>query len=160
MADNFNDEMGMIGNPQFMGQQLGSINIDKVRAFIKKQKRLKGFEFAVTTGTSSFDLNLSGTARMLLGLAILPANSFIVDPLTPERIVEYCPCGSVGINVQFTVNNEIVIDTLDVNFLGSKLTTNEYYYVPRPLSGTDVLTMKFTNVSNRAQNLRFVLYYL
>ena len=159
MADNFNDEMGMIGNPQFMGQQLGPINIDKVRAFIKKQKRLKGYEFAVTTGTSSFDLNLSGTARMLLGLAILPANIFVPDPETGIP-VQFCPCGPVGINVQFTVNNEIVIDTLDVNFLGSKLTTNEYYYVPRPLSGTDVLTMKFTNVSGVAQNLRFVLYYL
>jgi hypothetical protein len=159
MTDNFNDEMGHIGNPQFMGQQLGTVSIDKIRAFIKRQKRIKGYEFGVLTGTTDFDLNLSGTARLLLGLAILPATKYEINPQTGLQS-EVCPCGAVGINVQFTVNNEIVVDTLDVNFLGSKLNNNEYYYIPRPLSGTDVLTMKFVNVSGQPQNLRVVLYYI
>jgi len=130
-----------------MGQQLGTVSIEKIRAFIKRQKRLKGYNYSATVGTSSFDLNLSGTARLLLGIAVLPA-----DPLATsfEQISA----------MQFTVNNEIVIDTLNPNFLTNKLNNNEYYFIPRPLSGTDTLTLKFVNTGGEVEGINVVLYYI
>lgn len=149
--DNFNEEMGHIGNPQFMGQQLGAISIEKVRGFIKRQKRLKGYNFEAPVGTSSFDLNLSGTARLLLGIAVYGTNH---DDSS-------CWCGFAQIEtLQFTVNNEIVVDTLDPNFLSYKFNTNEYYYIPRPLSGTDQLTLKFVNSGAIAETCKVVIYYI
>lgn len=156
MADNFNEEMGHIGNPQFMGQQLGNVSIEKIRALIKRQKRLKGYSYEVPAGTSSFDLNLSGTARLLLGIVLLAKNTFNEET---EEIS--CACGFASVSsIQFTVNNEIVIDTCNPNFLSYKLNTNEYYYIPRPLSGTDQLTLKFINTGGRTEEVQVLLYYI
>jgi len=186
--DNFNEEMGHIGNPQFMGQQLGAVSIEKVRGFIKRQKRLKGYNFEAPVGTSSFDLNLSGTARLLLGIAVygkcetpaapaltaIPSGAALAGKLD-SAIGAYkqaavaaeavdsgcCWCGFEQIEtLQFTVNNEIVIDTLDPNFLSYKFNTNEYYYIPRPLSGTDQLTLKFVNSGAIAETCKVVIYYI
>ena len=149
--DNFSEEMNFINAPQFPGQQLGKMSIDGVRALIKRQKRLKGFVHVAPPGESELNLDLSGTARILLGLALLPyvdaedsSNSWFI---------------SIS-KVQFTVNNEIVIDQLDPNFLTQQFNNNEYYYIPRPLSGTDVLTLKFTNTGIKAEKLRLVIYYI
>lgn len=162
MADNFSEEMGHIGNPQFMGQQLGAVSIEKVRAMIKRQKRLKGFAFDVPVGTSSFDINLSGTARLLLGLAVLPDTLPVLSTEEPIILTDTtCFCGFAEIeSLQFTVNNEIVIDTLNPNFLTSKFNNNEYYYIPRPLSGTDQITMKFVNSGTIAEKIKVVIYYI
>lgn len=196
--DNFNEEMSHIGNPQFMGQQLGAISIEKVRGFIKRQKRLKGYNFDVPVGTSSFDLNLSGTARLLLGIAVygkcevaapapavaIPAgaaklgvldaieNAYAEVRVEAQKVAingsnvidtatGCCWCGFEMIEtLQFTVNNEIVVDTLDPNFLSYKFNTNEYYYIPRPLSGTDQLTLKFVNSGTAAETCKVVIYYI
>jgi len=149
--DNFNEEMNFINAPQFPGQQLGKMSIDSVRALIKRQKRLKGFVHVAPVGESELNLDLSGTARILLGLALLP---YVEDPVTSN-------IWFVAVSkVQFTVNNEIVIDQLDPNFITQQFNNNEYYYIPRPLSGTDVLTLKFTNTGLKAEKLRLVIYYI
>lgn len=149
--DNFSEEMNFINAPQFPGQQLGKVSIDQVRALIKRQKRLKGFEHIAPAGESELNLDLSGTARILLGIALLGASG-------AEDI------NLVGISqvtkMQFTVNNEIVIDQLNPNFLTSTFNNNEYYYIPRPLSGTDVLTLKFSNTGGKAEQIRIVIYYI
>ena len=155
MADNFNEEMGHIGNPQFMGQQLGTVPIEKIRGFIKRQKRLKGYSYEVPVGASSFDLNLSGTARLLLGIAVLPKT------VSVEGDAPICYCGFSEITaMQLTINNEIVVDTLNPNFLTYKFNTNEYYYIPRPLSGTDQITLKFVNTGANLEGIEVVLYYI
>lgn len=151
--DNFGEEMGMIGTPQFPGQQLGNKSIEQIRSWIKKQKRLKGYSLTVPVGGSSFNLDLSGTARILLGIALF------------GKSTDDTSAGGWGTfvnieTIQFQVNNEIVIDQLDPNFLTQQFNNNEYYYIPRPLSGTDELTLKFTNPGAKAEVVKVVLYYI
>jgi hypothetical protein len=154
--DNFSEEMNFLNAPNFPGQQLGKVSIDQVRSVIKRQKRIKGYEFTAQTGTSSFNLDLSGTARILLGIAMYGQ---YVDPETPFKGGSCCTPFTQISTVQFKVNNEIVIDTLNPNFLSFGFNTNEYYYLPRPLSGTDELTLVFTN-NLLPENVYVVLYYI
>ena len=121
--------------PQFPGQQVKGMNIDQIRTLIKKQIRMKGFSFNVATGSSTQNIQLSGTARILMGIVFLPRTS-AGSPLTG-----FSNIGSVS----FKVNNEIIIENADPNFLTSQLMNDEYYYIPRPLSGTDEITLQFTN---------------
>jgi hypothetical protein len=154
-SDNFSEEMGMIGQRQFPGQQMGA-SIEQVRSLIKRQKRLKGYSFNVPQGTSSFNLDLSGTARILLGIAIYGK----VTQGEVPRIASCCIPFTQIESLQFQVNNEIVIDQLDPNFLSFGFNNNEYYYIPRPLSGTDELTLKFTNTGTEVEICKVVLYYI
>jgi hypothetical protein len=156
-SDNFSEEMGMIGQRQFPGQQMGA-SIEQVRSLIKRQKRLKGYSFNVPQGTSSFNLDLSGTARILLGIAIFGKVTASEEPfrLMPSCCIPFTQIESL----QFQVNNEIVIDQLDPNFLSFGFNNNEYYYIPRPLSGTDELTLKFTNTGTEVEICKVVLYYI
>ena len=152
--DNFSEEMNFINAPQFPGQQLGKNSIDQVRALIKRQKRLKGFNHVAPVGESELNLDLSGTARILLGIALF-------GKADVDFYGEVCWCNFTMVEkMQFTVNNEIVIDQLDPNFLTPNYCDNEYYYIPRPLSGTDVLTIKFTNTGAKSEIVKVVIYYI
>lgn len=152
--DNFNEEMNAINAPQFPGQQLGKMSIEQVRSVIKRQKRIKGYTFNVPTGGGSFNLDLSGTARILLGIAMYG----IVDSEVGARPSCCIPFTQIS-TVQFKVNNEIVVDTLNPNFLSFGFNTNEYYYLPRPLSGRDELTLSFLN-PGLTETVNVVLYYI
>ena len=122
--------------PQFPGQQVKGLSIENIRTLIKKQNRIKGFNFSVATGTQSFNLQLSGNARIMLGLSLIPRE---VGTAVATRGFQHIT------GVTFKVNNEIIIENLDPNFLGNFFNTDEYYYLPRPLSGTDEITISFTN---------------
>jgi hypothetical protein len=122
--------------PQFPGQQVKGLNIENIRTLIKKQNRIKGFNFSVATGTQSFNLQLSGNARIMLGLSLIPRE--VGTPVATRGFQHVT-------GVTFKVNNEIIIENLDPNFLGNFFNTDEYYYLPRPLSGTDEITISFTN---------------
>ena len=61
--------------------------------------------------------------------------------------------------VTFKVNNEIIIENLDPNFLGNFFNTDEYYYLPRPLSGTDEITISFTNPT-ATELVSLAIYYI
>lgn len=134
-----------VQTPQFMGMQKGNLSIDQVRGMIKRQKRCKGFEFSIPTGSSSFDLQLSGTARLLLGFLLLPPD--FSDPT-----------GTVD-TMTFNVNNEIVIDQVKPFLFTNYSMDDEYYFIPRPLSGTDELKLNFQN-SAAAQTWQMVVYYI
>ena len=116
--DNFKEEMNLINTPQFPGQQISGKSIEEIRSIIKRQKRLRGYQFICPVGSSEFNLNLSGTARILLGIAFigLPQESGIAADAF-GNFVQVTQC-------QFTVNNEIVIDQLDPNFLTSYINNN------------------------------------
>lgn len=122
--------------PQFPGQQVKGLSVDNIRTLIKKQNRIKGFNFSVATGTQSFNLQLSGSARIMLGLCLIPRE---IGTTVATRGFQHIT------GVSFKVNNEIIIENLDPNFLGNFFNTDEYYYLPRPLSGTDEITITFTN---------------
>ena len=131
---NLNPDLA-INAPQFPGQQVKGLSIDQVRTLIKKQIRMKGFSFNVVTGSSTQNIQLSGTARILMGLVFVPRD------VTGAPANGFSQIGSVS----FKVNNEIIIENADPNFLTTLLMNDEYYYLPRPLSGTDEITLSFTN---------------
>ena len=133
-----------ISAPQFPGQQIKNLSIEDVRTLIKKQRRTKGFVFSVTSGSSTFNLQLSGTARILLGIAFLGTSGANFTNIT---------------SCQFKVNNEIIIESTSPNFFTSLLTQNEYYDIPRPLSGTDEIVLSFQN-GGAVEVLNCVIYYI
>lgn len=134
-----------VQTPQFMGMQKGNLSIDQVRAMIKKQKRCKGFQFSIATGSNTFDIQLSGTARLLLGFLLLPPD-FSDPTATPDSMT-------------LTVNNEIVIDQVKPFLFSNYSMDDEYYFIPRPLSGTDEIKINFQN-SAAAQTWWMVVYYI
>ena len=136
--------------PQFPGQQIKGMTIEQIRTLVKKQNRLKGYNFSVATGTQTFDLQLSGTARIMLGLSLIPRE---INTQVAIRGFQHVT------GVTFKVNNEIIIENVDPNFLGNFFNTEEYYYLPRPLSGTDQITISFTN-PGATELVSLVIYYI
>ena len=136
--------------PQFPGQQVKGLTIEQIRTLVKKQNRIKGYVFSVATGTNSYDLQLSGTARILLGIALIPRNAG--SDIAVQGFQDIA-------SFSFKVNNEIIIDSLDPNFVGNMFNTEEYYYLPRPLSGTDQITITFTN-PGATENCSLAIYYI
>lgn len=123
--------------PQFPGLQTGKMQtVEQVRDLIKKQRRVKGYSFSVPTGTTSYNIQLSGTARILLGIEL---GAFAAGTDSYVRGFQRVT------SVNFKVNNEIIIDQLHPNFVTNYGNDNEFLDIPRPLSGTDEITIEFTN---------------
>jgi hypothetical protein len=144
------DVMNGLNAPQFPGQQVKGMSIEQIRTLIKKQNRIKGYNFSVVTGTNNFNLQLSGTARILLGLALVPRT--LTASIGNEGFTQIT-------GVTLKVNNEIVIENLDPNFLTNFFNNDEYYYLPRPLSGTDEITITFTN-PGATEQASLAIYYI
>jgi hypothetical protein len=125
-------------------------SIDEVRDLIKKQRRVKGYTFSVPNGQSQQNLQLSGTARILLGIQLL-----VVDPGTDTYIQGF---QSIS-NISFKVNNEIIIESLHPNFVTNYANDEEFMSIPRPLSGTDEITISFTN-SGATEVCAIAVYYI
>jgi len=137
--------------PQFPGMQTGKMqSVDQVRDLIKKQRRIKGYSLTIPTGTTSFNLQLSGTARILLGLE-LGAFAAATDSYIRgfQRVTL----------VSFKVNNEIIIESAHPNFLTNYGNDNEMMQLPRPLSGTDEITIEFTN-PGATEVASLAIYYI
>lgn len=146
----YNDITQGLNAPQFPGQQVKGLSIEQIRTLVKKQNRIKGYNFTAATGTTSFNLQLSGTARILLGLSLVPRLAGTQVATTGFQDIT---------GVTFKVNNEIIIESVDPNFLGNFFNTDEYYYIPRPLSGTDEITISFTN-PGAAEIVSLAIYYI
>jgi len=137
--------------PQFPGLQTGKMkNVDEVRDLIKKQRRVKGFQFSVPNGQSQQNLQISGTARILLGIQLLPVN-----PGTDTFIQGFQRIS----NISFKVNNEIIIESLNPTFVTNYSNDEEFMPIPRPLSGTDQITISFTN-SGATEVCAIAIYYI
>jgi hypothetical protein len=136
--------------PQFPGQQVKGLSIENIRTLIKKQNRIKGYSWSVATGTNSFNIQLSGSARILLGLVLIPRESNTQVAIRGFQHVT---------GVSLSINNELVIESLDPNFLSNFFNTDEYYYLPRPLSGTDQITITFTN-PGATEAVSLGIYYI
>jgi hypothetical protein len=137
--------------PQFPGMQTGKMkSVDEVRDLIKKQRRVKGFQFNVPNGQSQQNLQISGTARILLGIQLLPVaagtDTFIQGF---QRIT----------NFSFKVNNEIILESLNPTFATNYANDGEFLAIPRPLSGTDEVTISFTN-SGITETCAIAIYYI
>jgi hypothetical protein len=137
--------------PQFPGLQTGKLkSVDEVRDLIKKQRRVKGFQFSVPNGQSQQNLQISGTARILLGIQLLPVN-----PGTDTFIQGFQRIS----NISFKVNNEIIIESLNPTFVTNYSNDEEFMPIPRPLSGTDQITISFTN-SGATEVCAIAIYYI
>ena len=140
----FSRNTPMVRTPQFPGVNPG-MSIEAVREVIRNQKRVKGFKFELSVGAdNSFDLELSGTARLLLGFVFLP----------PPDFVE----ADVPLSVTMTINEEIVIQQVNPIFFSSSLMDDEYYFIPRPLSGQDNITVQFN--APASFTLFLAVYYI
>jgi hypothetical protein len=149
--ENFGD-LGL-NAPQFPGQQVKGMSIDQIRTLIKKQRRIKGYSFTVPSGQSTQNIQLSGTARILLGIAMLP--NFKAGVNTNPYTVGFQNITEVTLKI----NNEIVVENLHPNFLSNFLNDDEYNYLPRPLSGTDQIILVFNN-PNLTENVSVAFYYI
>lgn len=132
-----------IDTPQFPGQQKG-FSIEAMRTLIKKQKRVRGFRFQLVTSVQSFNINISGSARIFLGFAF----SF-----SPDTLANFPPFFNL------TINNEVVIQDVNPNFFTSRYMDDEYYFLPRPLSGQDDITLD-TQAAGAAITLDVGIYYI
>lgn len=119
---------------------------DVIRTFIKNQKRVKGFVFDVPAGGSNFPIQISGEAKMLLGLSLISLDNLGAPDLQPTQFF-------------LTINNEIVINELHPVFLSPDFMDEEYYVFIRPLSGQDDIAISFVNPFD-AQKIALALYYL
>jgi hypothetical protein len=137
--------------PQFPGLQTGKLkSVEQVRDLIKKQRRIKGYTFNVPNGQSQQNLQLSGTARVLLGIQLIPIEAGTDTYIQGfQRITE----------ISFKVNNEIIIESLSPQFLTNYANDEEYCDIPRPLSGTDQITISFTN-SGATETCAIAVYYI
>ena len=136
-----------VNTPQFMGWQEG-LDMAQVQKIIKRQKRIKGYSLSTPTGRTTFNLELSGTARIFIGFSLQPivqATATDIDNFPNE--------------VQQTINNEIIIDRAHPVFFGQGYTDEEYYQLIRPLSGQDTITLVLNNTA-AATTMGLVIYYI
>jgi hypothetical protein len=137
--------------PQFPGLQTGKMQtVDQVRDLIKKQRRVKGYSFNVPNGQSQQNLQISGTARILLGIQLIP-----VAPGTDTYIQGFQRIT----NISFKVNNEIILESIHPNFVTNYANDEEFMPIPRPLSGSDEVTISFTN-SGVTETCAIAIYYI
>lgn len=135
--------------PQFPGMQTGA-SLEQVRDYIKKQRRIKGYSFNVTSGQTQQNLQLSGTARQLLGILLIPVNAGTDTFIQGfQEITEF----------SFKVNNEIIIESLNPSFATNYANDDEFLCIPRPLSGTDQITISFNN-PGATETCGIALYYI
>ncbi|MCH7850938.1 MAG: hypothetical protein IH845_04820 [Nanoarchaeota archaeon] len=134
---------GIVNTPQFPGQQKG-FSIDAIRTLIKKQKRVRGFRFNLVTSNQTFNINISGSARIFLGFV------FSFEPDTPANFPAF---------FNLTINNEVVIQDVNPNFFTQRYMDDEYYFFPRPLSGQDDITLQ-TQPAVAAIILDVGIYYI
>ena len=95
-------------------------------------------------------MQISGPARILLGIQLLPVN-----PGTDTFIQGF---QSIS-NISFKVNNEIIIESLNPTFVTNYSNDEEFMPIPRPLSGTDQITINFTN-SGATEVCAIAIYYI
>ena len=135
-----------INTPQFPGipNSAGTTSkmIETIRKFIKQQKRARGYFYNLVDGANNgLNVELSGTAKFMLGLALNKAS---------------IQAGQLTITLK--VNNEVIFQDLDGTFLSEEYTDDEYYYFPRPLSGQDSIILDIQ--SSGAQDVAFAWYYI
>jgi hypothetical protein len=138
--------------PQFPGMQTGKMkSVEEVRDLIKKQRRVKGYSFNVPNGQTQQNLQISGTARILLGIQLL-----VVGPAGTDTFIQ----GFQSItNISFKVNNEIILESLHPNFVTNYANDEEFMPIPRPLSGSDEVTISFTN-PGATETCAIAIYYI
>jgi hypothetical protein len=101
-------------------------------------ERAKGFTTQTINGTVNLPITFPGGGAQLVGIAV-------VSTATTQTL-------------NFTVNNDVVIDSVNVAaFQRTAANPAQYYRFFRPLSGSDTLTMRITDTG--ANSFTMVAYY-
>ena len=106
--------------------------------------RCKGFTIAINaTTTSSTSIDLSGMGKNFLGFG------FYFNGTLPV------------VTTQLVINNDVVVDSSNLNFFLVNPSVNErdYFPFPRPLNGQDTITFNFTN-AGILTTVYLVVYYI
>jgi hypothetical protein len=106
--------------------------------------RCKGFTIAINaTTTSSTSIDLSGMGKNFLGFG------FYFNGTLPI------------VTTQLVINNDVVVDSSNLNFFLVNPSVNErdYFPFPRPLNGQDTITFNFTN-AGALTTVYLVVYYI
>lgn len=106
--------------------------------------RCKGFAISIlATTTSSTSIDLSGMGKNFLGFAFFSSATLPV------------------ITTQLVINNDVVVDSTNLNFflVNTQNTERDYFPFPRPLNGQDTITFNFTNAGAVA-SVQLIVYYI
>lgn len=127
------------------GDRMG-LTPEEVRNYIKRQKRCQGEKYDLSTGDNpGLQVQLPGTARVWLGFSVLFTGvAGGVPPLGDMTLL---------------INNEVVIDDVQVQFYSADFTDEEYFFLPRPLSGQDDIEFTIKGVQD-PYTIHIVNYYL
>lgn len=126
------------GINQRVGKQLG-MSVKDVKNYFERAKRIKGFSFDLSSGNNEgLNINLPGDAKLMLGLSIIDKTNS---------------------NFTLLINNDIAVNAVNTKFLSDIFTDSEYYYLPRPLSGSDDIEVSFNGVVD-AGNAKIAIYYI
>lgn len=126
------------------GDRMG-LTPEQVSNYIKRQKKCKGESYALSTGDNTgLIVTLPGVARVWLGFAL--------------KLTALGGAASSGL-VTLTINNEVVIKDVFVDFYTNEFTDEEYFFMPRPLSGQDDIEFSVKGVNDK-YTLNVINYYL
>jgi hypothetical protein len=128
--------------PNGAGRQMDELAA--IQNITNKQKRTRGYIFNCAIGSNSFDIAISGSARVLLGFNLL--NN------TNEQ------ANIVGDSFSFFVNNEQIVENVNPNFFSAYLKLEEFSYFPRPLNGSDKVQVRIETTA--VSNISMTIYYI
>ena len=128
---------GFMPSDQFPGAQFGA-SVEQIRQLIGRQKGAKGYTLALTIGTTEHNIQMPGDAVMMLG--------FMIRSYNP------------GETFSLKINGEICLDQVPASCYTNlnKIINDEYYILPRPLSGQDEIIFTFTATGARNQQVEFL----
>jgi hypothetical protein len=103
--------------------------------------RAKAFPITTINGVEDNSLTLSGFAKCL--------NGIVIEPFAAT---------TANITMTLIVNNDVVIDSANVDFFTKDASNpRQYYEFFRPLTGQDTITLRIQDTA--AQSIEVMLYY-
>ena len=117
--------------PQFAGQKQG-LTFEQAQDFTNDQWKVKGFTIQANTGSTPVNINISGTAKELIGISLHAITNFANDALAPQA-------------VNLIINNETFIQDMPFTLLDVKYMQNIFYPFKRVLFGNDQIILEIVN---------------
>ena len=130
---------------QYDNRAAAQSRVDAMREAYSKANRVKGFTIAITAGTSSYNVDLSGMAKCFLGFGYF----FQATP-------------GAAVTTQLVINNDVVVDSTVINHFRVDGTNQprDFYAFPRPLNGQDTIVFNFNNTTGATVTGYLAVYYI
>jgi hypothetical protein len=130
---------------QYDNRAAAQSRVDAMRDAYSKGNRVKGFTITIGTGTSSYNVDLSGMAKHFLGFGFF----FTATP-------------GAAVTTQLVINNDVVVDSTIVNHfrVDGANQPRDFYAFPRPLNGQDTIVFNFNNTTGGSITGYLAVYYI